>query len=158
MDTKTELDKVVEEKKPEVKATVKAPAFDAAEELKKEMAKLPSVNDLEKQIKEAKAKQRELEQLQDLKLNFGPGKPGKKTITLPGLPRGLGEVRINEVTMVGKKELTYDEYRNWESIYEGLLAHERKSRLGEGLVADMELMMMGAGVVKTRITDEQAKF
>lgn len=151
METKSELEK---------SETVKVdpPKFDAKAELEKERAKLPSVKDLQAQIDEAKAKQQELEKLQDLKLNYGPGKPGTKRHYLDPLPQGLGEVRINEKVMVGWKDLTYEEFRNWQSIYDGRLDHERKSRLGEGSVADRELMMLGGGVINTRITDEQAKF
>jgi hypothetical protein len=138
---------------------VKEPAFDAEAALKAELAKLPSFEALEKQKKELSSKFQELEKLQDLKLNYGPGKPGKKWFNLERLPTGLGTVRINEKEMVGKIELTHAEYANYVSVQGGRMDHEKKSRLGEGGVAEMELMMLGVHKgVDTGRSGEFAKY
>lgn len=97
-----------------------------------ELAKVPSIEVLEAQIAELKAKQIELSKLQDLKQNYGPGKPGKKRFVLPPLKAGQGRVTIQGEVMEGVKWLTHEDYTNYRSIYAARMEHEHNYKYGHG--------------------------
>ena len=131
----------------------------AAKEVEATLAKLPSIETLQKEIDTIEARKAELAKLQDAKINFGPGKPGKKKFNLPVMPLSLGRVVINGKVLEGIRELTCDEYHNYLAIREERVYQERRMRYGESL-AEQELSAFtrqGSGVSVQR-TGETAKF
>lgn len=147
---------------PEVKPepALSQDALVAAKEkaIKDELDKLPKVEDLEKQIKELEAKKLELGKLQDLKLNFGDGKPGKKKFNLPKMPAALGAISVNGKVMEGFMELNFSEWVAYSHAYNHRIEVEQKMRYGEGLVGLTQLQQLVGGAVQMQATGTTAKF
>ena len=141
-------------------ATPSEAAVIAAQEkaVAEELAKLPSVASLEAEISAIEKKKEELLKLQDAKINYGPGKPGKKSLTLPRLPKGLGQVSVNGELMEGVKALTHEQYENFVAIYNSRMEHERHMKYGQGL-NDRDLSGLAGGTgVMAKQTGNTAKF
>ena len=158
-------EKKFEEKKvaaPTVPLSPEALAAAQAKALEETLAKLPSHDDLQKEMDALDAKKKELARLQDVKANFGRNpdgsyKPGKKLFNLPKMPKALGRISVNGEVLEGHKMLTFEQYESYLFMYNNRLELESKMRYGD-TVADKELRAMVGGDVQVSRTGEQATF
>lgn len=132
----------------------------AARKVEEALAKLPSIEELERQATELEAKREEITKLKNLKYNFGPGKPGKKTFDLPIMPKSLGQITIGNRKLQGKTALNFEEWQEYLFYYSNRIELEEKMRNGES-VSQQELRQLqntAKGVVNIRKTGEQVGF
>ena len=123
---------------PKTLAAPKSPEMLLQEQVDAELAKLPSIEELQKQIEEAHAKADKLRKLQDIKANFGfdakgKDKGGTKVFNLPKMPKSLGRITINGRNYEGPTRLTATMFAEYLSHYSNRLELEEKMRNGNSL-------------------------
>lgn len=114
---------------------------EARAKLEKEIPKPePPAGPSEADVKAAEQILRNAKRAKYAKADYGPGKPGKIEFDLPALPKQLGQITVSNGVngdpakkRSGKVLLTWDEYQEWITLYEGRIRQQRKDLFGEGV-------------------------